>query len=121
MGINSSHHEIINTPEAKGMRLLPSSRGVSINFSSLQSRRKAGSKAQRRVETGLFESAPDYLRHKAEASRSLEAARPLQLLQADPQATETRVPQIPLRLPTEFAGLDDAGSTPAGNSRRSVS
>ena len=111
MGISSS--EIINTPEAKGMRLVPSSRGVDLNFSSLQFRRKSGSKPPRRVETGLLEGAADHAHRKAEASRSPEAARSLQLLQADPQATEVGVPQLPLRLPTEFAGLDDAGSTPA--------
>ncbi len=104
--------EIIATPEAKGMRLLPSSRGVNVNFGRLNHKRETKLKIPRLAPIGRAENDGDYRRHKQAALLSPNAARALQLLQADPQTTEIGSDLQPLRSPIDFAGIDDTAWTP---------
>ena len=111
MGFNSSQQEIINTPEAKGMRLQPSARGASVNFARFGFRIRSSPPNQRRVQPGQIENTADYRGQKTYAGVSSESARPLQLLQVDPQTVAPAELNQPLRLSSDFAGPDDANPT----------
>jgi hypothetical protein len=109
---STDYQEIITTPEAKGARLLPSSRGVSVNFSRLNQKREMRLKIPRSVPVGRNQTAADYIQLKNEAMYSSLAARALQLLQSDPQATEAGSDLHRLHSPVDFAGLDDTAWAP---------
>lgn len=111
MGFNSSQQEILNTPEAKGMRLQPSSCSVTVNFARLESRLRPMPSSQRRVQPFHIENTAEYRSQKTYTGFSSEAARSLQLLQVDPQVMAPAELNQPLRLPSDFAGPDDANST----------
>ncbi len=110
---SADNQEIIVTPEAKGMRLFPSSRGVSVNFSSSNQKRETRLNTHRRVPIGRSEIAADYRRTKDEALLSPNAARALQLLQPDPRTIEIGSDLQTLSSPVDFAGLDDTAWTPS--------
>ncbi|MCI0422071.1 MAG: hypothetical protein L0312_23060 [Acidobacteria bacterium] len=110
MGFNSSQQEIINTPEAKGMRLQPASCGVSVNFSQMGACIRSKPFLKRHVQLGQFENVADYRDQKTYAGFSSDAARPLQLLQVDPQTMASAELNQPLLLPSDFAGPDDTNS-----------
>lgn len=107
MGTNTDRQEIINTPEAKGMRLQPSARGLSVTLNTAANRRGAVAAHPRQVEQHGSEDRESYLRRKAEAINSAEAARALEAMQIDPQATETGAEADTLRLPVYFSGFDN--------------
>ncbi len=111
MGSTFDQQEIISTPEAKGMRTLPSSRGVLIKASSLVARRGVGLKATRSAPVGRAENADEYAALKAAAVSSSEAARALQLLQVDNSKPGASTTHQSLRRQADFAGLDDTEIT----------
>jgi hypothetical protein len=110
MGFNSSRQEIISTPEARGMRIEPSSRGVRINIArSGLARIGVRTEATQSLERSsrMFGDA-EYRLQKGQAALSSEAARSLHLLQADPQVLEAFQANAHLRISSDFAGPDDA-------------
>lgn len=109
---STDHQEIIITPEAKGMRLMPSARAVNVNFSRSNRKREAKLKTPRSVPIGRDEIAAHYRQIKDKALLSPSAARALQLLQPDPQTIEISSDLRKLRSPIDFAGLDDTSWTP---------
>jgi hypothetical protein len=111
MGSTFDQQEIISTPEAKGMRTLPSSRGVMVRASNLVARRGVGLKAARSAPIGRAETADEYTGLKAAAASSSEAARALQLLQVDTSKPGASTTHQSLRLQADFAGLDDTEIT----------
>ncbi len=111
MGRSFDLQEIISTAEAKGMRALPSPRGLIVRTSNLVARRGVGLKSIRSVPIGRVESAGDFMSIKAAAVASSDAARALQLLQADSSKAGVMTSHQSLRLRTEFAGLDDTEIT----------
>ena len=113
MGPNSAQQEIISTPEAKGMRLPPTARGVNVELSSLQNRRESVEMRSERHRIGQLERDLHHARQKSEARSSSEVARPLQLLQVDPKTDDRLTPKSLLSLPKEFAGLDEPHTAPS--------
>jgi hypothetical protein len=110
MGLDSSRQEIIITPEAKGMRLRASSRGVPVHAGRLHNGPSLQTSQRGRKLPGHLEHGADYRSQKTLAAFSSEAARSLQLLQADPQATDFAGAKGPLHFPHDFAGPDDASA-----------
>src|SRR5262249_7948787 len=109
----TSQQEIISTPEAKGMRLLPSVRGISINLSKITTRNESVETQTRRNRVGQLEKDLNPAQLKAEACRSPGAVRPLELLQADPHVADFLTPNQSWRLPSDFAGMDEPNSVPS--------
>ena len=112
MGRTFDRHEIINTPEAKGMRCAPSARGRLVNASKLIARRRVGLKQTHSIGTGYLENPGAYRRQKLMALTSPEAARALQLLQVDQHRFDRSETVQGLRLQADFAGLDDTEFAP---------
>ncbi|MBK9313728.1 MAG: hypothetical protein IPM55_05710 [Acidobacteria bacterium] len=107
MGRGIEQHEVIITPEARGMRTLPSDRGESINVGRMVARREVGLKSLREIPLSRLEDAEQYVSIKAAAITSTEAARALQMLQADEPYPRTPAKDQPLQKQVEFAGIDD--------------
>ncbi|MCI0337109.1 MAG: hypothetical protein L0226_06005 [Acidobacteria bacterium] len=111
MGSTFDQQEIINTPEAKGMRIFPSSRGLIVRADSLVARRGVGLKPLRSVPVGHTENPIEYSILKTTSQVSPDAARALQLLQVDTSKQDSSRMRQSLRLQVEFAGLDDTEIT----------
>lgn len=112
MGKVLEYQEIINTPEAKGMRTLPSSRGVVINFNELKARRESRLPTPHTVPLGHEHAPATYSQLKAQARNNPLLACERQLLQLDPQTIGEPRDDLSVQLLTDFAGLDDANWTP---------
>lgn len=112
MGSSFDHQEIISTPEAKGMRTLSSSRGVPVSVANLIARRGVGSKKFSLAPVGRIQNTSEYCVMKAAAASSSEVARALQLLQVDTTKAGASTTHQKLRLPIDFAGLDDTEIAP---------
>lgn len=67
---SADQKEIIFTPEAKGSRLLPSSKGFSVNFSRLNQKREIKLKTPRSTPLGRIEDQARYTKLKEEAQFS---------------------------------------------------
>jgi len=104
--------EIIFTPEAKGMRILPSSKGVSVNFSRLNQKREIKLKVPRSAPMGRTENPAAHAKLKEEARVPKHSADSLLFLQSDPQEIKTSSDLQKLRVVSDFAGLDDTSWTP---------
>ena len=104
--------EIIFTPEAKGMRVLPSSKGASVNFSRLKEMREIKLKTPRLARIGRMENPAGYTKLKEEARFSKVSAGAALFLQSDSQETTTGAETPKLRAASNFAGLDDTSWTP---------
>ncbi len=103
MGISTDRQEIISTPEAKGMRLEPSVRGLEIALSAASNRRRPAEAQLHRVAVYGQEDRESELRRKA-AATSGGAARGLPGMQIDEQAEASAEG---LRLPVYFSGFDN--------------
>ena len=112
MGRLYEHQEIINTPEAKGMRTLPSARGTKINFGNLKTKLSAPLPTPQMVPRGRLHTHSDYAWLKTDAESEVHVKRTTYPLQQDPQTDELTEVFLPAQLHTEFAGLDDANWTP---------
>jgi len=112
MGRIFEHHEIINTPEAKGVRTLPSSRGMNVNFSQLKTKRESRLQTPHPTPSGREVSLTDFSRLKSRALSSPSLADAPEFPQVDPQTDGDAAQLNSPRLMTEFAGLDDANWTP---------
>ena len=104
--------EIIFTPEAKGMRVLPSFKGASVNFSRLKETNGIKLKSPRLAPTGRMENPAGYAKLKEEARFSKVSAGAPLFLQSDSQATNPGFKTSKLRAVSDFAGLDGASWTP---------
>ncbi|MGE0130105.1 MAG: hypothetical protein AB7U82_18630 [Blastocatellales bacterium] len=109
---SADQQEIIFTPEAKGMRLLPSPKGFSVNFSRLNQKREIKLKTPRSVPMSRMENPDGYTKLKEEARLSQVSADALLFLQSDPQGTRMSSDPQKLRATGDFAGLDDTSWTP---------
>jgi hypothetical protein len=112
MGSNFDQQEIISTPEAKDMRMVPSYRGTPVDVTNLLARRGVGSKKLHLAPVGRIQSPSEYQQLKAEAVSASEVARALQLLQVDSTKAGASTTHQKLRLATDFAGLDDTEIAP---------
>src|SRR5262245_18351583 len=107
--------EIIFTPEAKGMRVLPSPKGTSVNFSRLKEMRGIKPPLHRLAPIGRLENPAGYTKLKEEA-RSLKGSTGAGLfLQSDSQTINTSAGAGKLRADSDFAGLDDTSWTPSNS------
>src|SRR5262245_12918693 len=104
---SAGQEEIIFTPEAKGMRLPPSSRGVSVNLGGLKEKREIKLKTPRLALTGRMENPAGYAKLKEGAGISKLHAGESLSLQSDSQETAARSETLKLRAAGDFAGLDD--------------
>ena len=115
MGRIFEHQEIINTPEAKGMRTLPSSRGVVVNFSELKAKRENRLKTPHQVPGGRELGAISFSKLKSQALTNRVPAYPAELFQFDSQgfsAGSAGEDTFAPGLVADFAGLDDSNWTP---------
>lgn len=112
MGKIFERQEIISTPEAKGMRTSPSSRGVSVSFSELKARREFHLPVPRPLPNGRETQVMEFSRLKSKALSSQASACAVGLLQTDPQTDgQAEIFQSP-HLVKDFAGLDDTNWMP---------
>lgn len=112
MGRVLEHQEVINTPEAKGMRTLPSSRSIVINFNELKARRESRLPVPHSVPSGREFSAKEFARLKAQACHNSPLAYGREPLQFDFPAIGDNGDELSPQLLVDFAGLDDANWTP---------
>ncbi|MEP7338358.1 MAG: hypothetical protein ABI977_11540 [Acidobacteriota bacterium] len=112
MGRIFEPHEIINTREAKGMRTLPSSRGVNVNFSEIRAKRESQLQTPHPTPNGREVNVADFIRLKSKALSTPGAALAPELSQIDPQKEGEAASLDSARLVADFAGLDDANWTP---------
>lgn len=112
MGRIFEQQEVINTPEARGMRTLPSSRGVSIRFGDLKAKRELRMQLPHPIPSGRELQIAEFSRIKADISSGGVVPCPLEFLQIDPQAMGEPKENNQPRLVTEFAGVDDTNWTP---------
>ncbi|MBL8187729.1 MAG: hypothetical protein JNK38_06960 [Acidobacteria bacterium] len=112
MGRIFEHQEIINTPEAKGMRTLPSSRGVVVNFSELKAKRENRLMTPHQVPHGREVGIANFFKLKSQALTNQAPAYPAELLQFDSPITNELDDVSSLGLTADFAGLDDSNWTP---------
>ncbi|MDX2032670.1 MAG: hypothetical protein SF339_18485 [Blastocatellia bacterium] len=85
----------------------PSARGLGVALTTNTNRRKSAAGQPRPVAQYGSEDRANHLRRKTEAIGSSEAARALQLMQIDPQTTESgRAAETP-RLSLFFSGFDN--------------
>lgn len=115
MGRIFERQEIINTPEAKGMRTLPSSRGVTISFKELKAKRELRLPAPHLVPSGREVNDSDFsgLKTNALSSKALVCAS--EFLQLDSKTGGEMGSLGGVRLITDFAGLDDPVWMPPNN------
>lgn len=112
MGRIFEHQEIINTPEAKGMRMLPSSDGIRINFSKLKAKRELRSPSPHPVPSGREKLGTDFSNLKSNRITGTTFPRVSEFLQIDPPAnSHLECLQSPC-LVIDFAGLDDVNWMP---------
>jgi len=104
--------EIIFTPEAKGMRVLPSSKGASVNFSRLVEKGEIKLKTPRLAPIGRMENPAGYTKLKEEARSAKVSAGASLFLQTDSQEINTGSETRKLRAASNFAGLAGASWTP---------
>jgi len=104
-------HEIINTPEARGMMTIPSSQSVSVKFGDLKAKRELRLHLPHPVPGGWEFQAEDFSQIKADASSKSAVAFPWELLQIDPEVSG-QDDNMPPGVVTEFAGLDDTNWMP---------
>jgi hypothetical protein len=113
MGRIFKPQEIIYTREAKGMRTLPSSRGLNINFREIKAKRESRLQIPYPVPGGREVNAVEFSRLKLEAVTAAATAGSPRPLQIDPQPSDSKeaIPATP-RLIADFAGLDDSNWMP---------
>src|SRR5262249_1905143 len=104
--------EIIFTPEAKGMRVLPSSRGESVNFGRMNEVREINAKPARPAPIGRMENPAVFTKLKEEARFSKISIGASLFLQSDSEEINPAFETGNLRAATDFAGLDGGGWTP---------
>jgi len=105
--------EIIYTREAKGMRILPSSRGTNVNLTALKAKRESRLQIPQPVPGGRELNAADFSRLKTKALTDPAAGCAPGPLQIDPQTNgEKEARSFPPRLVADFAGLDDSNWMP---------
>ncbi|MCI0664729.1 MAG: hypothetical protein L0220_27010, partial [Acidobacteria bacterium] len=109
---SANQQEIIVTPEAKGTRLLPSSKGVSLNIERLSQKREIKLKTPRSAPIGRNENPANYAKFKEEARFSKLSDDASHLLQSDPQVAETSSDLRKANVISDFPGLDDTSWTP---------
>lgn len=112
MGKVIEHQEIINTPEAKGMRALPSSRAVLINFNDLKAWRESNLINPHSVPGGCEYRPADFAKLKARAGSNRDFSCDKEWLQLDPQTIGISEGNLSPQIIIDFAGLDDANWTP---------
>jgi hypothetical protein len=104
--------EVLNLPEAKGMRSRPSPGGTSINAGEVSrppASREAGDVT---FPAGGRDGNPqEYARSKA-AARTSEVPHSEDILQLDAQSTRAAAIFSSLKLPADFPGLNDGGPGP---------
>ena len=104
--------EIIRTPEAQGMRTQISDKPVVITASELPPRYGFQLHERCTAPVGHYETEHEYRRAKQEALTCPPATRRTRNQQADAQpADPARILQS-LRLPADFAGIEDTGWSP---------
>jgi hypothetical protein len=109
---SADQKEIIVTPEAKGMGLLPSHKGVSVNLGRLSQRREIKLKTPRSAPVSRMEDPATYARRKEEASQAEISDGAFRLLQFDSREAESKSETQKLRILHEFPGLDDTSWAP---------
>jgi hypothetical protein len=112
MGKIFEHQEIISTPEAKGMRTPPSSRGVLVNFNDLKARRELHSPVPRALPNGREADVTEFSKLKSKALSTPASACAPELLQIDPQGGGQGGNLQSPHLVKDFAGLDDTNWMP---------
>ncbi|HMV50812.1 MAG TPA: hypothetical protein PLD20_04695 [Blastocatellia bacterium] len=112
MGRIFEHQEVISTPEAKGMRTLPSARGVLVNFSELKAKRELQSPVPRPLPNGCGTSAAAFFKLKSKAFSDPASAYAAEFLQFDPRTDNQAESFQSPHLVKDFAGLDDTNWTP---------
>ncbi len=105
--------EIIITPEAKGMRVLPSSRAAKINLSRLKEIRETEQRTNRLTPVGRMETPAGYSKLKEDARKVKASSEAAHLFQSDTQELDNDSKNRKLRAVCNFAGLDDTSWTPA--------
>ena len=105
MGSSLERQEVINTPEAKGMRLEASARGMGVNLGQVPPRRRPAT-PPRRVWHAGWDDRSRYEARKAESLRAPLATQAAARAQIDPQLTEAEEFDSGLRLPMYFSGFD---------------
>lgn len=108
MGRMFEHQEIINTPEAKGMRTRPSLKAASVNLGQLRAKRESRLQTPHPVPNGREVGSAKFSALKSKALSSTVLACAPELLQKDGVQEGFQSP----RLMTNFAGLDDTNWTP---------
>src|SRR5262249_107672 len=112
-GMNvAEQKEIIFTPEAKGMRLRPSSQGASVKLSRLGEKLEIKSKPSRLSPVGRMENPTGYTKLKEEARSSKASADASHFLQSDSREINTGFESPRLRAASNFAGLEDTSWAP---------
>ncbi|MFN0111483.1 MAG: hypothetical protein ACKVZH_21675 [Blastocatellia bacterium] len=106
------HQEVISTPEAKGMRALPSARGVTVNFKDLKAWRELRLIAPHSVPRERQYKPADFARLKTQAYGHPHLACDREWLQLDPQVIGEAAGFMSPQAVLDFAGLDDANWTP---------
>ncbi|MEK7829571.1 MAG: hypothetical protein AAB401_00715, partial [Acidobacteriota bacterium] len=112
MGRVIEHQEIINTPEAKGMRTLPSPRGILVNFIDLRAWRESRLVSPHSVPGGRECRSADFAKLKAMAYSNRVLTCDKEWLQLDTQTVGVSEGNLSPRIVADFAGLDDSNWTP---------
>lgn len=111
--MNSSKKlEIISTPESKGMRLQISEKPAVITADALPVRYEFRLNERSTAPLSHYEPEQEYRRMKKEAMTKLPATRRTRNQQADAQPADPALILQSLRLPTDFAGIEDTGWAP---------
>lgn len=105
----SREEKIITTPEAKGMRSLPSKRGFSVTPREFTERSPSDATVRWELSSRHLESEDAYAQLKVQARLSPQAAARAELLQSDtPSAKVAAIFGTP-KLPADFSALSDTG------------
>ncbi len=112
MGRIFEQQEVINTPEARGMRTLPSSRGVNVIIGDLKPKRELRMRLPHPIPGGHELHTTEFSKIKDDVSFDKDLSCPGEFLQVDPQPiNDSKTNSLP-KLVTDFAGLDDTNWTP---------
>jgi hypothetical protein len=104
--------EIISTPESKGMRTPVSAKPSVITATELPVRCEFRLSECSTAPYGHYETEQEYRRLKSKALTRPPSARRTRNQQADVQPADPALILQSLRLPADFAGIEDAGGAP---------
>jgi hypothetical protein len=113
---SSKKQEIISTPESKGMRTPISEKPAVITADNLPVRYEFKLNECRTAPIGHQETEHEYRRLKSQALTLPPSARRTRNQQADVQPADPALILQSLRLPADFAGLEDTGWSPPDGS-----